>query len=182
MNNFNYLLKINQKGFTLLEMVVVIVLIGFLGLIILDRVWKFRVYAEEAAVTATIGNIRSALGLEVATLAVRGKIKNIANLTNTNPMKLLAQTPNNYLGEITNISQVEDKGIWYFNNNDHTLNYVVNYTESFISNVQGVKRTRHQLKVIYTDNNKNNRFDKNSDSINGLDLVALESYRWLVKK
>ena len=182
MKNSNYSFKQNHKGFTLLEMIVVIVLIGWLGLIILDRVWKFRVYAEEAAVTVTIGNIRSALGLEVAKLAVRGKIKNIANLTNTNPMKLLAQTPNNYLGEVTNISQVEDKGVWYFNNIDHTLNYIVNYTENFNSNVKGIKRTRHRLKVVYTDNNSNNRFDKNIDSINGLDLVALEPFHWLVEK
>ena len=182
MIKFSSPLKHIQKGFTLLEMIVVIVLIGFLGLTILDRVWKFRVYAEEAAVTSIVGNIRSALGLEIATLAVKGKIINIASLTNTNPMKLLAQTPNNYLGEVTNISQVKDKGVWYFNNTDQTLNYVVNYTESFISNVKGLKRTRHRLKVIYSDNNKNNRFDKNIDSINGLDLVALEPYRWLVKK
>ena len=182
MNNFRYSSTRDKKGFTLLEMIVVIVLIGFLGLIILDRVWKFRVYAEEAAVTSIVGNIRSAIGLEVARLAVKGKARNIAYLKNTNPMKLLAQKPNNYLGEVTDISQLDDKGVWYFNDHEHTLNYVVNYTESFISNVKGLKRTRHRLKIVYTDNNNNNRFDKNIDSINGLDLVALEPYRWLVKK
>ncbi len=171
-----------HKGFTLLEMVIVIVLIGFLGLIILDRVWKFRIYAEEAAVTSIVGNIRSALGLEFANLAVHGKIKNIANLKNTNPMKLLAQTPNNYLGEIKNISQSKDKGVWYFNKHDNTLNYIVNYTKNFKSNIKGPLRTRHQLKMVYTDNNKNNRYDKNIDNINGLDLVALEPYRWVIEK
>lgn len=178
MNNYNNI----YKGFTLLEMVIVIVLISFLGLIILERVWKFRVYAEEAVVTATIGNIRSALGLEVAKLAVRGKLKSIANLEKTNPMKLLAQTPNNYLGEIKNITKANSKGVWYFNNNNHTLNYVVNYTENFISDIKGLKRTRHQLRMVYTDNNKNSRFDKNIDDLNGLDLIALEPYRWQVKK
>lgn len=182
MKKFIYPFKHNQKGFTLLEMIIVIVLIGFLGLIILDRVWKFRVYAEEAAVTSIVGNIRSALGLEVANLAVRGKIKNIANLENTNPMNLLAQTPNNYLGEIKNISQSKDKGVWYFNKYDNTLNYIVNYTDNFKSNIKGPLRTRHQLKMVYTDNNKNNRYDKNIDNINGLNLVALEPYRWVIEK
>lgn len=91
----------SQKGFTLLEMVIVIILISFLGLIILDRVWKYRVYAEEAAVTATIGNIRSALGLEVAKLAVRGQTQKISAFESTNPMILLAQAPHNYIGEIS---------------------------------------------------------------------------------
>lgn len=171
-----------QKGFTLLEMVIVIVLISILGLIILDRVWKFRIYAEEAAVTATIGNIRSALGLEVAALAVRGKTGNIASLQNTNPMKLLAQTPNNYLGEINNITEADDKGAWYFNNNDHSLNYVVNYTQNFKSNIKTLKRTRHKLKMVYSDNNNNNRFDQGVDYINGLDLIALEPYHWAIEK
>ena len=182
MKKFIYPFKHNQKGFTLLEMVIVIVLIGFLGLIILDRVWKFRVYAEEAAVTSIVGNIRSALGLEVANLAVRGKIKNIANLENTNPMNLLAQTPNNYLGEINNITQTKDKGVWYFNKYDNTLNYIVNSTDNFKSNIKGPLRARYQLKMVYTDNNNNHRYDKNIDYINGLDLVALEPYRWVVEK
>lgn len=182
MKNSNYSFKQNHNGFTLLEMIVVIVLIGWLGLIILDRVWKYRVYAEEAAVISTVGNIRSALGLEVARLAVRGQAHKISSLQNTNPMKLLAQTSHNYIGEIEDITKIKDKGIWYFNNKDHTLNYIVDYTENFKSNVKGIKRTRHRLKVVYTDNNSNNRFDKNIDSVNGLDLVALEPFHWLVEK
>ena len=182
MHQLNYHYTRIEKGFSLLELVVVIILIGTLGLIILDRVWKFRVYAEEAAVTSTIGNTRSALGLEVAKLAVRGKISHIALLENTNPMNLLAQTPNNYLGEIKDATEITSKGNWYFNTHDHTLNYIVSYTEQFQSNVKGIKRTRHQLKMVYTDNNKNNRFDKGIDDLNGLDLVALEPYKWIIEK
>lgn len=182
MSNSNNHYIPTQKGFTLLEMVVVIILIGILALIILDRVWKFRVYAEEAAVTSIIGNTRSALGLEVAKLAVRGKISNIALLENTNPMNLLAQKPNNYLGEIKDATKITSKGNWYFNTHDHTLNYIVSYTEQFKSKVKGIKRTRHQLKMVFTDNNKNNRFDKGIDDLNGLDLVALEPYKWVIEK
>ena len=174
--------KNNKNGFTLLEMVIVVVLIGLLAIVILSRVWKYRVYAEEAVVTATVGNIRSALGLEVARLAVRGQVGKIAALENTNPMDLMAQKPENYLGEITSANKINHKGVWYFDKNDHTLNYIVNYTEHFQSNVKGVARTRHQLKMVYTDNNKNNRFDKGIDDINGLDLVALEPYHWAIKK
>lgn len=172
----------SQKGFTLLEMVIVIILISFLGLIILDRVWKYRVYAEEAAVTATIGNIRSALGLEVAKLAVRGQTQKISAFESTNPMILLAQAPHNYIGEISDSEKIKNKGIWYFDKNDLTLNYIVSYTEQFKSNVSGIKRTRHQLKMVYSDNNKNKRFDKGIDYINGLDLISLEPYKWILEK
>ena len=78
--------------------------------------------------------------------------------------------------------KIKDEGIWYFDKNDHTLNYVVSYKEQFKSNIKGIKRTSHQLKMVYRDNNNNNRFDKGIDDINGLDLVALEPYRWIMEK
>lgn len=172
----------SQKGFTLLEMVIVIAMIGYLGIIVLDRLWKYRIYAEEAAVTATVGNIRSALGLEVATLAVRGQIRKISTLANTNPMLLLAQKPHNYLGEFENNNDINETGVWYFDTTEKTLNYIVNFSDNFKSTVEGVKRSRHQLKVVFTDNNNNKRFDNGTDDISGLDLVAKEPYRWIVEK
>lgn len=171
-----------QSGFTLLEMVIVIAMVGFLAIIVLDRLWKYRVYAEEAAVTATIGNIRSALGLEVSRLAVRGQARKIPSLENTNPILLLAQKPYNYLGEFKNNKTIKETGVWYFDTKNATLNYIVSYPESFNSTVRGIKHTRHQLKVIFTDKNNNRRFDKGIDEIGGLDLVAKEPYRWIVEK
>ena len=180
MNTLSF--KQTQRGFTLLEMVIVIVLIGFLGVIVLDRVWKYRVYAEEAAVTAVIGNIRSALGLEIAKLTVRGQSHKIINLQNTNPMDLLSQTPHNYIGTINNPATLETSGIWYYDKNKHILSYIVNFPESFKSNIKGRMRTRHKIKLIFTDRNHNNKYDKYSDDITGIDLVALEHYRWVVEK
>ena len=172
----------NGHGFTLLEMVIVIILISILGLIILNRVWKYRVYAEEAVVTATVGNIRSALGLEVAQLAVRGNAHKISRLENTNPMELMAQKPDNYLGEFSNSSKINQTGVWYFDKNEKTLNYIVSYTEHFQSKVKGTPRTRHKLKLVYTDNNNNKRFDKGIDYVGGLDLVAMEPYKWIIER
>ena len=171
-----------QKGFTLLEMVVVIAMIGYLGTIVLDRLWKYRIYAEEAAVTSTVGNIRSALGLQVAKLAVGGQMRKIPTLADTNPMLLLAQQPHNYLGEFENNNDIQETGVWYFDTTEKTLNYIVNYSNNFKSTVEGIKRTRHQLNLVFTDNNNNNRFDNGVDDISGLDLVAKEPYRWIVEK
>ena len=171
-----------NNGFTLFEMVLVIVLISWLGIIIFDRIWKYRVYAEEAAVVATVGNIRSSIGLEFAKLAVRGQLNSIYKLEGTNPMNLLAQPPNKYLGELTNISNIKETGVWYFDRKERTLNYIVSYTDHFKSDVKGVSRTRHKLKLVYTDRNNNKRFDKGIDDINGLDLVALEPFKWFIEK
>ncbi len=141
-----------QNGFTLLELVIVIVCIGFLGLIVLDRVWKYRIYDK------------------------------IALLNKTNPLDLFLQKPNNYLGEIKDIQSIKEKGVWYFDKSDKSLSYIVSYPENFQTSVKGIKRTRHQLQLVYKDNNNNKRFDKGIDDINGLDMIKKEYYRWLVEK
>ena len=88
-----------QQGFTLLELVVVIVIISILGLFAIDRLFAIRNAAERAAVKQVVGTIKSALGIEVARLALAGKLSAVAKLDKTNPLALLSQTPANYLGE-----------------------------------------------------------------------------------
>ena len=172
-------IKINkQQGFTLLELIVVIIIISILGLFAIDRIWSLRMAAEQAAVTQIVGNIRSALGLEVARLALDGKISEVAKLENSNPITLLAQAPSNYIGEKEDGDHVTEQGIWYFNKKLHTLTYTVNYTENFNTTLQGMPRIRYQIKLIYSDKNNNKRFDVNTDSIGGLDLLPLDSFSW----
>ena len=167
-----------QTGFTLLELVVVIIIISILGLFAIDRIWSLRIAAEQAAVTQIIGNIRSALGLEVARLALDGKLASVAKLNNTNPIPLLAQAPNNYRGVIGADDDITEPGVWYFDNNQKALVYNVIYIENFKTTLKGLPRIRHRIKLIYNDQNNNNRFDVRYDSIGGLDLLPIEKFSW----
>jgi general secretion pathway protein G len=173
-----YGLKINQRGFTILELVVVIIVISILGLFAIDRIWALRIAAEQAAVTQIVGNIRSALGLEVAKLALAGKMNAVAKLENSNPVTLLAQAPSNYAGEKNDSSEMTESGSWYFDKELKTLTYNVIYTDNFRTELDGIPRIRYRIKLIYNDENKNNRFDPNVDAIGGLDLLPLEKYSW----
>lgn len=170
-----------QKGFTLLELVVVIIIISILGLFALDRVWMLRIAAERAAVTQIIGNIRSSLGLEVARLALEGKMSSVAKLDKSNPIPLLAQAPNNYRGVLGDDDHITESGVWYFDNKQKALIYNVIYKENFISTLKGVPRIRHRLKLVYNDRNNNNRYDIRYDSIGGLDLLPMEKFNWNIK-
>ncbi|MDH5396410.1 MAG: prepilin-type N-terminal cleavage/methylation domain-containing protein [Gammaproteobacteria bacterium] len=167
-----------QRGFTLLELIVVIIVISILGLFAIDRIWALRIAAEQAAVSQIVGSIRSALGLEVARLALAGDISAVAKLDKTNPVPLLAQAPNNYLGEKDNDHGMTETGAWYYDKQLQMLVYNVIYSENLVSPLSGVPRIRYQLKLVFNDQNKNNRFDIHHDSIGGLDLFPVESFKW----
>ncbi len=167
-------LRLRNSGFTLLELVVVIIVISILGLFALDRFWSLRVAAERAAVKQVTGNIRSALGMEVARYALDNRLAELPHLDGSNPMRLLAQTPTGYIGE-TSIDPAEiAKGSWYFDPTTKTLNYHVTYHENFDSPLEGLPRIRWRITLIYRDRNHNQHFDPGLDAISGLDLVSLD--------
>lgn len=168
----------NQKGFTLLELVVVIIIISILGLFAIDRIFAIRIFAEQAAVKQVIGTIKSALGLEVARLALEGKMNAVAKLEKTNPMLLLSQSPNNYIGEKDDNNHITKPGVWYFDKKQKALVYNITYKENFKTRLKGLPRIRHRIKLVYNDRNKNRRFDIRTDGIAGLDLIPLEKFSW----
>lgn len=178
----NKLYKNNkQSGFTILELIVVIIVISILGLFAIDRIFSLRIAAERASVKQLVGTIKSALGLEVARLALSGNMSAVAKLNKSNPILLLSQVPNNYLGEKESGKNMNQVGIWYFDKKQKTLVYNVTYHENFKTGLKGVPRIRYWVKLIYNDQNKNNRFDIRYESIAGLDFFPVEKYLWSVK-
>ena len=156
-----------DEGFTLLELVMVIILISILGLFVMDRVWSLRVAAERAAVAQVTGNIRSALGLEVARYALENRLDELARLDGSNPVRLLAQAPADYRGETT--GEEADAG-WFYDPASKTLGYRARYPENAGENGAPL---RWQIRLIYQDRDGNRRFDATRDAIEGLDLVRL---------
>jgi MSHA pilin protein MshA len=64
----------NQKGFTLIELVVVIVVLGILAAFALPRYINLTVEARVASLNGLAGNIRSAVALARAQYLVTGNI------------------------------------------------------------------------------------------------------------
>ena len=170
-----------QLGFTLLELVLVIVIISILSLFAIDRMFSIRAAAERAVIKQMVGTIKSGLGIEVARLALAGNMPAVSKLNKTNPIYLLSQSPENYLGEKENGDHINEAGIWYFDKKLKSLVYNIAYTEDFTTSLKGTPRVRYQIKLIYHDQNNNKRFDLRSDSIAGLDFVPLEKFSWNVK-
>lgn len=62
----------SQKGFTLIELVIVIVILGILAAVAIPRYISLQVEARAAAVNGLFGTVRSAAAMVKATALVRG--------------------------------------------------------------------------------------------------------------
>jgi general secretion pathway protein G len=173
-----------QQGFSLLELVIVIILISLLIVIAIDRLLVLRVEAERVSVEKLAGELRSAMGITVAsTIATDGGLKNIYKLHKSNPMDMLAETPGTYIGEISaaDLDKI-DNGNWYFDTDEGALVYKVINRDNLVTELEGPKRIRFQLQLVYSDKNHNRRYDVGHDSVQGMRLKALDKYHWQLDK
>jgi general secretion pathway protein G len=166
-------------GFSLLELVVVIVIISVLMVLAISRLLALMVEAERVTMETVAGTLRSAIGMKVAESIVQSKLSELPALAGSNPMALLAETPRNYLGELDGAdpARLED-GNWYFDKRDKALVYLVRNKVYFVGGLAGPSRARFTVKLVYSDKNGNGVFDAGVDEIQGLRLGPMESYSW----
>jgi general secretion pathway protein G len=168
------------RGFSLLELLIVIVIISVLSLVAIDRLLRLRFEAERVMVESMLSGLRSALYIEFAGAAVRGRSDAMAlEASGSNPMKLLSERPDTYAGEYAAADPGSvAPGSWYFDTKERHLVYVVRFPEQFASELPGPARARWRVEPDYDDRDGNGRFEPGRDSARGLRLVAVEPYRW----
>lgn len=166
-------------GFSLLELVVVIVIISVLLVLAISRLLALMVDAERVTMETVAGTLRSSIGMKVAESIVKSKVPELQAFEGSNPMALLAETPRNYLGELDgpDPARLED-GNWYFDKRDKTLVYLVRNKGFFTGGQAQPPRARFAVRVVYSDRNGNGVFDKGADEIEGLRLGPMEPYSW----
>jgi len=119
----------NQKGFTLIELVVVMVILALLAAVAVPKFIDLQKQAEAASVKNVLGSVRSALSLRVARALVNGE--DLASLAYNgtaalNPMDdLLSNKPESYIGVVNGNQPATPNGIWYDRSNGHWLMYKV---------------------------------------------------------
>ncbi|RJQ49163.1 MAG: type II secretion system protein [Gammaproteobacteria bacterium] len=167
------------RGFSLIEMVIAVILVGILYVIAIDKLLEMRVDAERVAMENVVGALKSALSIEVAAHIVRDDIKGLYTLEGTNPMRRLSEKPRNYLGELAAPDPAAiEGGNWYFDTREAALIYRVQYGDFFKTTLLGPPRARFAVRLDYDDLNGNRVFDQGVEEVHGLRLEALESYAW----
>ena len=115
-----------QRGFTLLELLVVACIVSVLATVFFNRVLLYQRMAEKTAMEETVGALRSALHLKFAELIAQHRENDAQYFVGQNPINWLAEKPGNYAGELFGPEAGRViPGQWYFDLRDRSLVYWV---------------------------------------------------------
>jgi prepilin-type N-terminal cleavage/methylation domain-containing protein len=138
-----------DRGFTLVELMVVVIAVGVLAYLLLGRLLVYREAAERAAMEQTVGSLQSALTIAFSRNMVLGR--GAEALAAENPTNWLAKPPDSYVGELHDPApgQVEP-GKWYFDTRTRHLVYTVRFGEHF-RGPGGRREARFHVRLVTSE-------------------------------
>jgi prepilin-type N-terminal cleavage/methylation domain-containing protein len=167
---------LNRRGFTLLELAVVVSIIGVLAAVLLNRAPFYQEQAEKVAMEQMLGTLRSAMHIQTAALFAKGRGEDIPNLLKQNPMNWLMEKPANYKGEYFAPSPQDiEPGNWYFDLQSGELIYSVYNNEHF--RMENSERSEVHFRArLVTSIQENGKAADNA--IEGTAFEPVVPYRW----
>ncbi|MEO1767295.1 type II secretion system protein [Thiobacter aerophilum] len=135
------------RGFTLLELVMVVCIVALLGLAAIDRLLYLREQAEKAMVEQNLQMLKAAVRLQVAGLFAANRTAEIAALDGANPARWLEEPLPGYRGEFESETQPNCRACWYFDRGRREVVYVLDRGEHFQPDAAGEKRIRARVEV-----------------------------------
>lgn len=169
-----------RRGFTLIELVVVLCLVGLLTALAARRLLALRVEAERAALFGVVGSLQAAVSMQGLSLLSAGRDAELARLPGSNPMDYVLEPPWSYLGELDGPDpQSVSPGRWYFDRREGLLVYRVRHAQHFATSLPGPARARFAVRLLFDDRDGNGRFDPGVDGVGGARLEAAEPGGWL---
>ena len=164
------------KGFTLIELIVVITIMVILSSVLLSRIYYYQERAEKAAMEQVASALQSALTLQHARLLTQGLESNATLLAAENPMKWLAKIPGNYAGEFYEVTpRAVAPGNWVFDLKTRNLIYVVDRSDHFTPGKDGKKWVRFHVNLLYEAPDISNKKGK---ELVGTLFEPIEPYTW----
>lgn len=166
-------------GFSLIELAVVVVIVGVLVAVVLDRLLPLIGRAERAAFLQTQADLQSALLLAAAERITAGESDRLAELAVGNPMRLFLRPPLNYIGPLRagDADRVPNAS-WYFDEQDGRLAYRVGRHTRFDPLGGAPDRVEFRVAFVFDDRDGDDKFDPARDRFGGLKLEPVHAYSW----
>jgi prepilin-type N-terminal cleavage/methylation domain-containing protein len=170
---------LKTRGFSLIEFVVVVIIVGVLSAFVLDRLLPLIGRAERAAFLQVQNQLRSALLLEAAERITNGKSATLAELGGINPMPLLLTVPGNYVGSLEHPEhERQPRASWYYDESRGHLMYRVGKQTRFAALDGPGDRIELTVIFVFDDVDGNEVFNPSIDAFDGLRLASVNAYDW----
>lgn len=160
-----------SSGYSLLELVIALVIIGSLLAIAFPRLWELQVDGERMAFEKVFGELHTAVGIDVATLLASGDMAGLEALGGSNPMERLAEAPWSYRGTVDGLQPLPAGG-WYFDTRERVLIYQVRNTGYFRGGPKSPEQARFAIRPVYVNR-------QSEQQIVGARFLSLEPYAWV---
>lgn len=171
----------HSEGFTLLELVVVIVIIGILLVVAVNRLFPYLDEAERVAVLTVESQLKNTLVMEAAQRIVRGESASIADLEQINPMTLLLEAPPNYAGQLK-AGQADLAGRhWYFDPASRRLVYKLGEPYAEANGPHKFDDPQFEVRVFFKDRDADGIFSAARDELYGVRLLRIAGADWLAQ-
>jgi general secretion pathway protein G len=168
----------SNRGFTLLELIVVILIIVVLAGLIIERATFYQEQAEKTAMLQVEDAIQSALMLQYGQIKTRGNASDVIALTEINPIELLQKRPFNYGGEFFDPDPLQiESGNWSFDLKSRELVYVPHNASHFKPGKDGHNWIRFHV-VARSEPSVLPSLASGKPQLTGLLFEPVEPYTW----